>query len=334
MKKIKKKLLVILFILLAIFLALNIYFDTFLNNMERNYEKYSNQELEVSEEFNSKHRLNTVVNICLFGVDNDENEMGSLNEARSDATKIISLNYITRKIKITSLERDLVVYMPGEYQEFGHLNWAYSYGGPKLAMQTINYNFDLDINKYVTISFGALEKIVDLVGGVDVYLTAAEINQTKMPLDINGPEGTYTLSGYQALRYCRIRYIDSDFARMDRQNVIINAVINKIKKANPLKLINIINDIIPYVNTNLSNTQIKRYMLDYLLFDTNNIETFKEPSGEYDDIYSAYGIGGYLVRDYVGMISNLHKNIYGIDNYVPSSRIEELEINAKNRYGY
>ena len=330
MKKIKKFLLVIIVLLLVILLALNFYFDTLLKRIDHESNNINKNDLYINETFKQKHGFNSVVNIALFGVDNDSNDRESMDEARSDATKIISLNLLTRKIKITSVERDLVVYLPSR-DDYGHLNWAYSYGGPELALQTLNYNFDLDIDKYVTISFGGLKQLVDLVGGVDIYLTSAEINQTKQPLNINGPEGVYTLNGDQALSYCRIRYIDSDFQRMERQNVVIGKVIEKLKQENPLKLMDIVTDMLPYVSTNLSNFQIKRYLLESIFLDLNNIETYKEPSGEYDDIYGAARIGGYLVRDYVGMVSNLHKNIYGIDNYDPSQIVKD---NADNLYYY
>ena len=273
-------------------------------------------------------------NIALFGVDNDGNDTTSLDEARSDAIKIISLDYDERKIKISSIERDLVVYIPGEHQDYGHLNWAYAFGGAKLALQTLNYNFDLDLENYVTISFGSLEYLVDRIGGVDIYLTNAEINQTSAPLNINGPEGVYTLNGAQALSYSRIRKIDSDFARMDRQNAVIAAAIAKMKTMNPADIINVISDMMPYINTNLSNNQIKTLLAEMIIFDTNNIETYKEPAGELFDLYDAAGIGGNYVSSYVDMVKNLHKNIYSIDDYDPSQTIKDTETEILNRYAY
>lgn len=333
MKKIKRLLKVILILLLVIIVALNFYFDSFLNKLDRETTSINKKELDISDSFNRKHRFNTITNIALFGVDNNDGDSFSFDEARSDATKIISLNHLTRKVKITSVERDLVVYLP-ERDEYGHLNWAYSFGGPSLALQTLNYNFDLNLNKYVTISFGGLQKIVDLIGGVDIELTDAEINQSVQPLNINGPAGTYTLNGEQALRYCRIRYIDSDFMRMERQNIVINKVLEKLKKENPLEMINIVTEVLPFVSTNLSNFEIKRYLLESVLFDLDNIETYKVPMGEYDDVYHAQGIGGYLVRDFISMVSDLHKNIYGINNYDPSDRVKENADNIYYNFGY
>ena len=331
MKKIKKLLFTILFLLFVILVILNVYFDTLLRGMDRN-NTINKSDLSITETFRKSHSGHRVTNIALFGVDNDDNSTSSLDEARSDAIKIISLDYDTQKIKMTSLERDLVVYLPGERQQYGHLNWAYAFGGSTLALQTINYNFDLDIQKYVTVSFGALETIVDKLGGVDIYLTDAEIRQTWIPLYVSGPAGVYTLNGSQALSYSRIRKIDSDFARMDRQNAVIQAILSKLKQKNPIDVMNLITEILPYVNTNLTNTELKLLLAQMAIFDLNNIETYKEPAGELNDLYTAYSIGGYYVSSYADMVSNLHKNIYGIDDYQPSDTVYETEKEIYNLY--
>ena len=90
----------------------------------------------------------------------------------------------------------------------------------------------------------------------------------------------------------------------------------------------------PYINTNLSNNQIKTLLAEMIIFDTNNIETYKEPAGELFDLYDAAGIGGNYVSSYVDMVKNLHKNIYGIDDYDPSQTIKDTETEILNRYAY
>ena len=117
MKKIKKLLFTILFLLFVILVILNVYFDTLLKGMDRN-NTINKSDLSITETFRKSHSGHRVTNIALFGVDNDDNSTSSLDEARSDAIKIISLDYDTQKIKMTSLERDLVVYLPGERQQF------------------------------------------------------------------------------------------------------------------------------------------------------------------------------------------------------------------------
>ena len=162
--KTKKKLIVILSILIVIsgaYLAINLYADSLLNKMNRG-EVIKKEDANINEDIVKVKEAHKVFNFVLFGVDSSTgNDQGE--SERSDAMKVISLDYTDKKIKITSVERDVVAYFPGDYQSFGHYNWAYWYGGPTLAIQTLNYNLDLDITNYVSISFAGLESIVDAV---------------------------------------------------------------------------------------------------------------------------------------------------------------------------
>ena len=247
--------------------------------------------------------------------------------------KIVSLDFDNKKLKITSVERDVVVWIPGEHQKYGHFNWAYWFGGATLAVQTLNYNLDLDITQYVTFSFNAVEKLVDLIGGVEIELTAKEVGALRGQTQNSVRTGKNTLNGYDAMMYCRQRYIDSDFVRMDRQNNVINAIIAKLKHKNILELMDIVNDMLPYITTNLTNSEIKDYLISLLSFDLTNIETYKEPSGEYDDIMRCPGLGGYLVRSYSDMVRHLHANIYGDNEYEPSSTVLDNEKKTYKTYG-
>ena len=325
----KKKLIILLMIIIllivGIFIGLNIYIDSIISRVEEG-EVINTDEAEIAKEVLERVEAKDIENIALFGVDNSG---GEYNEERSDAMKIISLNKTDKTIAITSVERDVVVYIPGEYQNYGHFNWAYWFGGPKLAVQTLNYNLDLDITKYVTFSFGAVEDLVDLLGGIDVELTGSEA----ATVGIGSYAGTYTLNGKQALSYSRIRKLDSDFTRMERQNYVIQAVMNKLKNQDILTIMNIVNEMLPNINTNLTVNEIKDYITSLLTYDLGNIEQYKEPSGEYNDIQNCPGLGGYIVRSYSGMVENLHKNIYKVDSYEVSKRVKDNEERIYSTYG-
>ena len=312
----KKKLIVLLSIIIllivSIFIGLNIYVDSIISRVEEG-ETIHTEDAEIAQEVLEREEVKDIENIALFGVDNSG---AKYNEERSDAMKIISLNKTDKTIAITSVERDVVVYIPGDYQKYGHFNWAYWFGGPKLAVQTLNYNLDLDITKYVTFTFGAVEDLVDLLGGIDVELTGNEA----ATVGIGSYAGTYTLNGKQALSYSRIRKLDSDFTRMERQNYVIQAVMNKLKNQDILTIMNIVNE-------------IKDYITSLLSYDLGNIEQYKEPSGEYDDIQTCPGLGGYIVRSYSGMVENLHKNIYKVDSYEVSKRVKDNEERIYSTYG-
>ena len=325
----KKKLIILLSIIIllivSIFIGLNIYVDSIISRVEEG-ETIHTEDAEIAQEVLEREEVKDIENIALFGVDNSG---AKYNEERSDAMKIISLNKTDKTIAITSVERDVVVYIPGDYQKYGHFNWAYWFGGPKLAVQTLNYNLDLDITKYVTFTFGAVEDLVDLLRGIDVELTGNEA----ATVGIGSYAGTYTLNGKQALSYSRIRKLDSDFTRMERQNYVIQAVMNKLKNQDILTIMNIVNEMLPSINTNLTVNEIKDYITSLLSYDLGNIEQYKEPSGEYDDIQTCPGLGGYIVRSYSGMVENLHKNIYKVDSYEVSKRVKDNEERIYSTYG-
>lgn len=325
----KKILIVILSILIVIsgsYLAINLYADSLLNKMDRG-EVIKKEDANINEDIVKVKEAHKVFNFVLFGLDSENSQDTGASE-RSDAMKVISLDYTDKKIKIYSVERDVVAYFPGDYQGYGHYNWAYWFGGPTLAIQTLNYNLDLDITNYVSVSFGGLESIVDAVGGVDIYLTNAEANR----MGLN--PGNNRLNGESALLYARIRELDNDYVRMERQNAVIQAIVSKFSSLGFNDMFNVVTSLLPYISTNFTNDQIKGYVYDLLSFDLNNIETYKLPSGGYDDTLNCPGLGGYLLRSYSDQVIELHKNIYSIDDYKPSKTVLDNEKNTYDKYGY
>ncbi len=334
----KKVLIVVLSVLLLLigggYIGVNFYLDSLLDKLDtESAESISIEQAEISIEVLEKQKERKVVNIALFGADNDGAPGLYGTEDRSDAMKIVSLDYDSKEIKITSVERDVVAYFPGNYQGYGHYNWAYWYGGPTLAIQTLNYNLDLDITRYATFSFDALRRLVDLIGGIQIELSGAEYNVlSSYSLSYEG-EGVYTLYGNAALAYCRIRKIDSDFSRMDRQNNAIKAVVSKLKDQSIPDLMNIVAEMMPFISTNLSKQEIKSYLVAVLGFDLGNIKTYKAPEGEYNDICRCPGMGGYLVRSYSNMVRQVHAFIYEDTNYEPSQTVMENEKRTYEIYG-
>lgn len=336
MKFLKRFLLVLICLVLLLVAGTvavaNLTVDSVLNEMDQQ-EEIKQEEAEIAPEVIEQVKQRKVVNIALFGADNSTG-IESTSEERSDVMKIVSLDFDNKKIKITSLERDVVVYIPGEHQEYGHFNWAYWFGGPELAVKTINYNLDLDITQYVTLNFRSVIELIDLIGGVDISLTKAEATYfVDGHIDHNAVPGVNHMNGEVALSYARLREIDSNFNRMERQNNVIRAVIAKLKDKSVTELMEIVKAMMPYITTNLSNADVKEYMMSLLSFDLMNIETYTEPSGKYNDIARCPGLGGYLVRSYSDMVKSLHMNIYGNEEYVPSQTVIENEKRTYETYG-
>jgi polyisoprenyl-teichoic acid--peptidoglycan teichoic acid transferase len=144
------------------------------------------------------------------------------------------------------------------------INASYAYGGPKLLIDTIQNNFRVKIDNYVTIDFQSFAKAVDILGGVSINLTKAEADELNknawMYFVAGSPQkvsaGVNHLNGNGALAYARIRYIDSDFGRTGRQRKVISAILSSLKHSNPAQLMSIADSVLPLVKTDLDDSQI------------------------------------------------------------------------------
>lgn len=339
--KLKKKWKILLITLLSIlilaggtFIGVNIYIDSLLNKMD-NKEQITEQDANISSTVQEQTKERNVVNIALFGTDHDWEESDS-TQRRADAIKIVSLDMDNKKIVINSIQRDTLVYLPGDVNDFDKINHSYWYGGANLTMQTINMNFDMNITNYVSFSFDSIEKIVDILEGVDLNLSYGELVQVPGTPSQNA-DGTYHLNGAQAIAYSRIRNLDSDYVRMQRQNNVIVAIMNSAKGKDIFQLLDLVNKVLPYIETNLSNSNIKNYLTNLITFDLN-IEQYKIPANDMDDICNSVSYKGfsplYVLRSYADQAKLLHQHIYQNDSYQPSEQLLEYEEKIHEKFGY
>ncbi|MCR5016603.1 MAG: LCP family protein, partial [Ruminococcus sp.] len=207
-----------------------------------------------------------VTSVLLIGTDGR-----SLDErGRSDTMMLVSVNSSTNKICTTSFMRDCYVEIPG--YGWDKLNAAYAYGGPELLMDTIEHNFGVRIDDYVSINFLSFASIVDSVGGIDVDLSDAEAEEinTILQAEVNEIMGDdrgadllksggkkVHLVGKQALAYARIRHIgNADFERTERQRRVVDLVMDKLKSFNPIMLKNLSTKVLPDVTTNMDTAKL------------------------------------------------------------------------------
>ncbi len=185
------------------------------------------------------------VNILLLGIDQRTYEEGPW---RTDTMILVTIDPATKSAGMLSIPRDLWVPIPG-FQEsrinnahfFGDLT-KYPGGGPALAKKTVQYNFGLPVQYYVRLNFTAFEKLVDLIGGIDVQVERT-IDDPEYPQE-GGPgvepfhidAGMRHMDGKTALKYARSRHEDpmGDFGRAHRQQQVMLAVRDKALKANML----------------------------------------------------------------------------------------------------
>ena len=298
----KRKALTILNTLLAIILALMLCVTALahalMNKMNRVDGIFSGENggglsadmgLTQEEKENLLGGEKNIVNIMLIGQDRREGE----GRARSDAMILLTINKKTKSVTLTSFLRDLYVEIPG----YGgnRLNASYAYGGMELLNRTIAQNFDIYIDGNVEVDFSQFSQIVDLVGGVDITLRSDEAREINSELGSSLTEGEQHLNGKQALAYARIRKLDADgdFSRTQRQRTLINAIVRQLKDAGLVKLLDIVEDVLPMVTTDMSNTEILGYATALLPMLVNlNITNQRIPA---DGAYSYASVNGMSV---------------------------------------
>jgi LCP family protein required for cell wall assembly len=170
---------------------------------------------------------------------------------------LMTFNKKTQQITLTSFMRDQYVQIPG----FGRtkLCHAYSYGGMTLLNATIENHYGIEIDGNVTLNFEGFEKVIDMLGGVEITLSEAEakaVNNLALSQKWNLVAGTHRLTGKQALVYSRLRHIDSDFKRTERQRKVILSVIEAYKNCSLAELLEVLDETMPLITTNIPKSSI------------------------------------------------------------------------------
>jgi LCP family protein required for cell wall assembly len=245
----KKKLLgfkismAILGILIFIFAIGAGYAYSLFNKMDNVELNKSDLGIPPKEEFKNYENHESIKNIALFGIDAEEGQVG-----RSDSIMIATIDPIHNKVKITSIMRDSYVNIPDHGMD--KINHAYAFGGPALAIRTLNENFGLNIENFVSVNFSSLPQIIDTLGGITIDITDEEISHIPGISSV----GPTLLNGEQALAYSRIRYASGgDYERTHRHRNVMSAVFKKALEASPTSYPSILNNILPLVQTNLSS---------------------------------------------------------------------------------
>lgn len=267
------------------------------------------------------------VHYLLIGIDNRED---TFEGGRADATMIFSVNDTDGRIVLSSVPRDTLVYINGKgYDKITH---TYAYGKAKLLVETVERNFDIDIKHYFTINFAGMEKVIDSLGGLEMELTEAEsehmTNYYKTP---GTTAGMNVLTGKQALVYCRIRKIDSDFVRTERQYKVLMGVYDKVKEMSPIRYPSLITAMYDYFYTDCSLAEcidIAQALMGNGADSIENVKLVNETCGTGRKINGAYV---YVVND-MEETMKAWREYMGVDNYEPSEGMVEISDNMKYRY--
>ncbi len=192
-----------------------------------------------------------IINILLVGQDRRPGQ----GRQRSDSMILLTLNKSKGTLTLTSFMRDQYVEIPG-YQP-DKLNAAYAFGGFKLLNKTLEHNFGVYVDGNIEVDFDAFREVIDLLGGVEITLTHAEAVHLTDVWGVSGiNEGTQILNGEQALTYSRIRGLDSDYRRTERQRKVLISLLERYRQQPMSEMLSILNQILPMLTTDMSNAEI------------------------------------------------------------------------------
>lgn len=255
-----------------------------------------------------------VLNVMLFG--SDMRDWSGEDYGRSDSLILLSIDNRHDKIKLTSFLRDTYVEIPGYGKQ--KITNAYSLGGPELAIETVEYNFGIKIDRYAVVGFDAFENIVNTLGGIDIELTQGEIDyinhqryrngQTDTENEITAEPGIVHLNGSQALWHCRNRGFDErdsgdpfvfegdDWDRTDRQRDFLNTVMEDMKTASLPQIIQIVSEIGPMITTNLTKSEITTLVMNSLTYLSYDMVETTVPNNYWE--YGETSDGQSIIRIY------------------------------------
>lgn len=290
----KKKTLVVLSALVLVLAIISGtlvgYYNSLLNSMSKNELNMDNIGLS------GDHFHESVKNIAVFGLDSRDNNF----DGRSDAIIIITIDDVHDKIKMTTVARDSYVEIEGNGKDkITHAHW---FGGPELAVKTLNQNFNMEITDYVTVNFFGMVEIIDEIGGVELDVDtqemntinrdyAPELNSIGLDCERITTTGFQKLSGAQALAYSRNRYSSGgDIDRGNRQKEVLSAIYHSLTSINATQLHTLIKIVLDNCQTSLTNSEITK-LASWAALNMPSIESLSLPDA---DCNPQYGDAGYV----------------------------------------
>ena len=292
-----------------------------------------------------------IINIALFGIDA---RTPDTFEGLSDSIMILSLDTVTKKVKIVSVMRDSFVPLPYDNgkTKYAKINSAYQKGGPELAIKTLNTTFGLDISEYATVNFYGMADIIDAVGGIDAELTKAEVGKNTvhglnecideicehLGLDASKyhiyKSGKQHLNGIQAVAYSRIRYVkniwgtNNDYGRTDRQRFVMEQLFNKALTMKKSQYVKLAKALMPCCETSLSYSEIMDLAVDMLLASPT-FHQYRMPQEDFI-MKSPSGVGSVVYYDLDYAKKLIHAFFY--EDISPDEFIETNGIEKNNWY--
>lgn len=252
-----------------------------------------------------------VMNILLLGI--DENPDGS--DGRSDSNMLVSIDSKSKALRLVSFLRDSYLEIPTVGKN--KLNAAYANGGVALTMQTLQNNYRVNISRYVSVDFNDFATVIDKMGGLDVPMSKAACKAENENIGTHLKSGVNHLNGKECLYYARIRYASdsfgsNDYGRTGRQRQVVELIIQKMKSMNLVSANKILYDYLPYVKTNLSDSELLRLASIGTSLSSYKTETKQIPApNTFNDNVSVKGVGKVIKLDLEKNCAILREFLYG-----------------------
>ncbi len=277
--------------------------------------------------------------VAVFGVDSREGTLGK--GTRSDMQMILNVDLGTGEIRIVSVYRDTYLRIDDK-ERYDKINEAYFRGGPKQAIEALKDNLDLTIDDYASFSWKAVADAINLLGGIDVDISHEEfrvingfITETVESTGVGShhlkKEGPNHLDGVQAVAYARLRKMDTDFKRTERQREVVDLALKKAREADAATLSKVAAAVFPQISTSVGMKDILPLMKNIKRFHMTDTEGF--PSKLKDVMIGK--------RDCVVPVTlesnviRLHQFLFDDEIYEPSDTVKEIsrqiELRIKNK---
>lgn len=243
-KKLKITLITLIIIICTIGIVIGGFVYNKLSKINTNNINVKDSEIGIDSETKEKEKKRDVTSIALLGLDKEENA--------TDVNMVLTLDDDNKEMRLLSILRDSYIYYGDD--KTNKLNYAIHYGGPVNTIKVINQTYNTAIRDYILIDFNGISNVIDALGGIPMYLEPEEIKM--MVSNKNLKVGNNVINGEEALSYIRIRHIDSDFKRTQRQRNVIQAIYNKMKSMSLGQANKFIDVALKNVETSLSYTEI------------------------------------------------------------------------------
>lgn len=267
--------------------------------------------------------------VALFGVDSRDNSLGKGNN--TDVIIIANVNQENGEIKLVSIFRDTYLNLDDD-GTYNKINQAYARGGPKQAIKALNKNLDIQIDDYATFNWKAVADSINILGGVDVELSKAEfyyinayITETVEATGVASQHlksaGMNHLDGVQAVAYARLRKMDTDFARTERQREIIQQSFVKLRQANFSVINNVMEVVFEQILSSVTLNDIipiAKNLTKYTIVDTMGFPAARSDAnmGKKGDCVIPQTLESNVIE--------LHRFLFGEEDYQPSDMVKNI----------